>query len=289
MSALFKKNNFISYLNKLFFYISKAYLIYRLRSLLWFFIKLRKNVLNYQYGNRFKIKLYTSSKLSKLIYCGQFEKDEFGYIDKYINKDSVIFDIGANIGLHSLYFSCVIGSDGFCYSFEPVKSTYDRLNENIEFNVFKNIKAFNIAFSNSDQTLDIYRSKNGYDAWNSLAGFQNISDNKFEISKVECKKLDDFLDSNPSIRPPDFIKIDTEGWELNVLKGAQNYLTNNSPVLMIEYSQKNLKMANTEQSELFDYLTSLGYQLFQYNHKKDYFLPISRNDVYDYINVIAKK
>jgi FkbM family methyltransferase len=283
-----KKSLFSFIADKIALYTSKSYINFRLRSIQWFFVKRTAKAIDYQYNDQIKLKLYTDRKLSRLIYCNQFEKDEFQFMSKYVKKGAVVYDIGANIGLHSLYLSTVIGN-GICYSFEPIKATFDSMKENVSINGFKNVIPYNIALSDKEETLEMYKSKNGYDAWNSLGGFQKIGNNQYDLEKVVCIPLDLFLQQNPDVKKPDFMKIDTEGWEMNVLKGAHDFLKNNSPVLMMEYAQRNLNLTNTKQIDLHDYLTSLGYNLYQYDYKNDTFLTVSRNDVYDYINVIATK
>jgi FkbM family methyltransferase len=274
---------------KLRLYTSKGYINFRIRSIQWFFVRKRAAFIEYQYDKNIKLKLYTNRQLSKLIYCNQFEIDEFQFMHEHVKRNAVVYDIGANIGLHSLYLSTVIGAEGQCYSFEPTKATFDSLMENIELNRFKNIRPYNLALSDKEETLQIYKSTNGYDAWNSLGGFQKIGNNQYDLENVVCLPLDRFLEVNPDVRHPDFIKIDTEGWELHVLKGAYQLLKNEQPVIMMEYAQRNLDLTNTKQSDLHDYLTSLGYHLYQYDYKNNKFDSISRDDVYEYINVIASK
>lgn len=290
MNSEKSNNNFLNFLvKKIALYTSKSYINFRIRSVRWFFIKRKYKSIEYQYNENIKLKLYTDRLLSKLIYCRQFEKDEFRFMSEYIKKDFIVFDIGANIGLHSLYLANVIGSKGICYSFEPTKTTFESLNENISLNGLSNIIPYNLALSDKEEILQIYKSTNGYDAWNSLGGFQKIGSNKYDLENVMCVPLDIFLEKNPEIRKPDFMKIDTEGWELHVLKGCSNLLKKSNPVIMMEYSQRNLNLTNTKQSELYDYLNSLGYKLFKYDYKNNKFSLINRNDEYDYINVIASK
>ncbi len=284
------KNNLLSSIvKKIALYTSKNYINFRIRSLQWFFVSKRNKSIEYQYNDKIKINLYTDRELSRLIYCNQFEKDEFQFMSEYIKKDFVVYDIGANIGLHSLYLSTIIGPKGICYSFEPTKATFDSLNENISLNGFTNIIPYNLALSDKEETLPIYKSTNGYDAWNSLGGFQKIGNNKYDLENVMCIPLDRFLEKTPEVKRPDFIKIDTEGWELHVLKGCYEVLKNGNPILMMEYAQRNLNLTNTKQSDLYDYLVSLGYSLYHYDYKNKIFSLINRDDVYDYINVIATK
>jgi FkbM family methyltransferase len=290
MKAPKENKGILSYFfKKLKLYTSKNYINYRFRRMQWFFVQKGNKSIEYQFNSNIKVKLYTDRQLSKLIYCNQFEKDEFQFISDYIKPGYVVYDIGANIGLHSLFLADVIGSGGCCYSFEPTKATFDSLNENISLNTFNNIFPYNIALSDKEETLQIYKSTNGYDAWNSLGGFQKIGNNQYDLESVQCIPLDTFLERNPDVRKPDFIKIDTEGWELHVLKGCYTLLKNYSPIIMMEYAQRNLNLTNTKQSDLYDYLDTLGYYLYQYDYITKKFSTVNREDVYEYINVIATK
>lgn len=290
MQVINKKQGLFSFVStKLRLYTSKSYISFRIRNFQWYFVKQWMKSIDFHFDKNIKVKLYTERELSKLIYCNHFEKDEFSFMEHYIKPGFVVYDIGANIGLHSLYLSYMVGPNGRCYSFEPTKATFESLNENVKLNRFTNIETLNLALSDKEEILQIYKSTNGYDAWNSLGGFQKIGHNQYDLENVTCIPLDRFLVLYPQVKHPDFIKIDTEGWELHVLRGAYNLLKNDSPLIMMEYAQRNLNLTNTKQSDLYDYLTALGYKLYKYDYKKDCFDPIMRNEVFEYINIIASK
>ncbi len=144
-------------------YTSKGYLNFRFTEYpVVFCQKKRQSPSTTNMIRNIKLKFYTDRQLSKLIYCNQFEKDEFSFMEHYIKPGYVVYDIGANIGLHSLYLSNMIGPNGRCYSFEPTRSTFDSLNENVQpLNGFTNIETLNLALSDKEETLQIYKSTNG--------------------------------------------------------------------------------------------------------------------------------
>ena len=271
--------------NKL--YINQA--ISRIRKKKWERLSKANEFVDFTFRNDVKLKLYTDSVLSELIYFGNFEEEELTFFSNYIKKDWVIFDVGANIGLHSLYASKLVGPNGRVISFEPVRKTYERLEENIERNDVDNVDTYNIALSDETGVAAITTSLDGFDAWNSIAGNQKFIGDRFTEERIVTQTMDGFISEHcPDVRI-DFIKIDTEGWELNVLKGGAQYLKDNSPVLMVEYAMNVLENFDRKLEDIFDLLTSYGYFLYRYNHKNDTFSKVERGVVMWRTNVIASK
>lgn len=149
------------------------------------------------------------------------------YGDEWLKTDSVVLDIGANTGVFSVLAAnkCINGS---VYSFEPKSSTFASLEKNISF--CKNSRAFRIALGDQHgKRFLIFRGDSVSNA---------ISDSTMMVSysksapgeEIEITTIDDFVEYN-NIKKIDFIKIDTEGYEKNVIKGAKNTLINFKPVI----------------------------------------------------------
>ena len=129
------------------------------------------------------------------------------------------------------------------YSIEPVKETFDILKENIADNGRNNVEPYLLAFSDEKGEHKMMISTNGWDAYNTLAT-PALSDSFKEIS-IETDTLDHFVNKNSLSGKIKMIKIDVEGWEVNVLKGGYQCLTSRiAPILMIEFTDKNLQNAN---------------------------------------------
>ncbi len=252
------------------------------------FIKDQK-VIKYHFDQDIYLMLYSDSALSRIIYQGNFEQEELNFFSSYIDHGFVVLDIGANIGLHSLYAANLVGVNGKVYSFEPVKSTFNRLKENILINKFNNIQAFNVAMSDESKTSEITVSKDGFDAWNSMVGKSCQTGDNFEIETIKTLTLDSFVEKEHLQNKIDFIKIDTEGWELQVLKGGREYLKNYSPVIMFEYSEDICENFNVSLNEVYDLLTNLGYYLYKFDHMKNILKKVVREDKFGVANLIASK
>ncbi|MBB3057095.1 FkbM family methyltransferase [Mucilaginibacter gotjawali] len=142
------------------------------------------------------------------------------------NAQPVFFDIGANIGNYTLelrnYFP-----NASIYSFEPVKGTFEKLQNNT---INAGVNLYNIGFSDTKGTGTLFNTIDNSDT--EIASvykdvFPEIFKNDNEISPIEFQMdtIDSFCISN-SITNIDFLKIDVEGHELSVLKGAGNMLRN---------------------------------------------------------------
>jgi FkbM family methyltransferase len=239
----------------------------------------------YDLKDGLKVRLYKDSHLSKMIYKG-FEKDETEFLCKVLRTSDYFIDIGANIGMFSLFASNLVGDKGKVFAFEPSLKTFQRLQENVAINNFSNIIPVNKGVSNKPGSLELYVSDLGYDAWNSFAP-PNI-DKNFGVITVPVTTLDNFLNDNAIDKSKiTLIKIDVEGWEKFVLLGASNFLNNYSPTLMIEFTEMNTFNAGYFVHELYDYMVSLGYSWYRYSAGK--LLQEQKRLYYPYDNLIATK
>ncbi len=158
--------------------------------------------------------------------------DVEGFVPK---KDDIVIDIGAYYGDSAIWWSKLFEAN--VIAFEPLTDVFGELQENIELNGLQSrIKAFNVALGSGER---IYGNRSG-------AMFSVIADQKIGI---ETRTLDSFdLES-------DMVKIDVEGFEYEVLKGAYNTLEKYKPKVIIETHSKELKAKCSE------YLTDIGYTL----------------------------
>ena len=150
-----------------------------------------------------------------------------------LNPGDIFLDIGANIGFYSLLASDIIGKGGSIFSFEPDKRCIQKPSEPyISINNVENIKSFNIALSDYDGEGFLSEKPENNSGWTHLT---NSSSN--ESRRVDIVKLDTFVE-NKNIPKIDLIKIDTEGYELNVLKGGVRSITKFKPDIMLELNPK---------------------------------------------------
>lgn len=183
--------------------------------------------------------------------------DSSNYLMNYLEKSEVIFDIGANIGQTAFNMSKTQQAKGLnpvVYAFEPYPKTFQKLEDNIRKNTELAIKAFNLGLGSQKGSLHMMQ----HHALNS-GGFRMTSDTSNSIV-VPVISLDEFVSEN-GIRAIDFIKIDVEGFELEVLKGAQETIRRFRPVIVFEYSVENILAQQGNIPEALDELINNNYKI----------------------------
>lgn len=189
---------------------------------------------------------------NSLFFKGEFEKNELELCKKYIRKDSIVLDVGANIGLHSIYFS-KIAEKGIVFSFEPSIETFVLLLKNIKNRA--NVLPLNIALSDSNGISEFYVASD--DAYSSLKNTKRKSIKT--IQKTISYKLDDFFLSL-NLDRIDFVKIDVEGLEHNVLTGMQWIIERYCPVIFCEIYKG--ESSNQHPEKTINLLIGKGYDAF---------------------------
>ena len=150
----------------------------------------------------------------------------FAAYHRAIPPGTTVVDVGANIGIHSLVLSRCVGEQGRVYSYEPSRRLCERFRENMTLNQVRNVILREVGVGPND-----CRSR-----FQSREGDFNIGLGKFDSSgpiQTEIIKLDSDLHETGKIS---LIKIDVEGMELDVIRGAKAILSRHRPTLAIEYN-----------------------------------------------------
>ena len=145
-------------------------------------------------------------------------------IQKEIKEGDVIVDIGANIGYYALQEARLVGDNGKVYAIEPVPENVELLKKNIELNDYSNIEVFQLAVGDVNKTDYVYIS----DCRNTASMIKTQA----SINKVpvEVTTLDKFLENKPL---PSLIRMDVEGYEVEIIKGMGKLLKSNKPLKLI--------------------------------------------------------
>ncbi len=177
-------------------------------------------------------------------WLGNYDFRQTECFEKFLKKGDVVFDIGAHVGFYSLLSAELVGENGEIFSFEPLLENYEYLKKHIKINNYKNIIAFNVAVS--DREGAPFFSKGEYAATGRLADSGEI--------KVNAIAIDDWI-KNKRLPVPNVIKIDVEGAEVKVLKGAEATLKKFHPFIFLSVHGEKLK------EECFAILRDCGYNL----------------------------
>jgi FkbM family methyltransferase len=155
------------------------------------------------------------------------------FITRFLQKDDIVFDIGANIGYMSMYCAKLIGQQGKVYAFEPERNNYAALQEHLRLNAMTNILPQRLAATSSPTTLRLYLATDNYGAHSTIFNPDTLTQ---EYEEVQGITLDSFVDSE-KIDSIALVKIDVEGAEFEVLQGMKSILKQQRPVLVIELNE----------------------------------------------------
>jgi FkbM family methyltransferase len=199
-----------------------------------------------------KFRFFKSVLSLNLFADRDYINDDFKYLDKYLNLGDTFIDIGANIGTWSTYASKLVGTKGKVLCFEPHPLMFKYLTGNIAVNDFKNILSFNVGCSDKDEEL--YFSNN-YDTMN------HITLNPENSIIVPVKELDNYTNHLERI---DLLKIDVEGFELSVFKGATKSLQKTKKIIF-ESNETFQNKYNYKTSDILTLLNSAGFKVYRIN------------------------
>jgi FkbM family methyltransferase len=201
-------------------------------------------------GNRFYMRLHPMAYSDFIV--GAYERGCVRVLREQLSEGSVCVDVGANLGYLSILMAQLVGKGGRTIAFEPMPDTFEVLRENIKVNRLENVVL--VAAAVSDETGSaalLTMASEGVAKTASMVGYR--LEGPAQKTVVRSLRLDDYFAG--SARLPDLIKIDVEGAELMVLKGARETITRGGPALIVEIHG----WGSRGSQEVLDLLSELGY------------------------------
>lgn len=180
-------------------------------------------------------------------WLGSYERDKQELFLKTIKPGDRVYDIGANVGFYTLLAAQQAGSSGRVCAFEPFPRNLHYLREHVRMNDLKNVDVFDAAVSDRGGTARFQEGPG--------TSMGKIADRPGDGSiEVRVVALDE-LASEGRIPPPTIVKIDVEGAEYGVLRGAETLLRNHRPVIFLATHGDDVHQ------QCCDFLRSIGYTL----------------------------
>ena len=171
---------------------------------------------------------------------------------KVIQKDSNCIDIGCHKG-EILQSIIKLAPEGQHFAFEPIPYLYDQLK--VKFDGQATIFSCALSDKSGKTTFNLVKNAPAYSGINKRK--YAVSEPEIEEIQVELKQLDEVIPAETKI---DFIKIDVEGGEFDVLKGAKNLLNTHQPILVFECGIGASEFYGTNPTDLFQFLADLNYK-----------------------------
>ncbi len=217
---------------------------------------------------------------------GFHEENLTKMILEYLKPGMIFFDIGAHFGYFTMLASYIVGEKGMVHSFEPTPNIYEVLIQNIKR---KNVITNNRAVFSKETFIRFNDYGFKYSAFNTFKKArlsESILKNLNPTSiKVKTVTLDKYIKIKKC--KPDFIKIDAENAELEVLQGAKDTIKKFHPIISIEVGDFGLD--DRHSLECISLLNNYGYQAYEYRNSEIIKHNIKNKYIYDNILFLYQK
>jgi FkbM family methyltransferase len=183
--------------------------------------------------------------------------DEMQSFIRLIQEKNCLLDVGAHYGIFSLVFTK--RADTVAFAIEPSPSTYKILRYHQAANQDCNLKPFQFALGASEGKLQMQEDGSHFVATSTV---NTVAE---KITDIDITTIDIFIRQQEIV--PDVIKIDVEGFELNVLKGAVTTLSQNNPLIFLEVHPALLEQNGDSVEELVNFMSHLNYNFYDDKYK----------------------
>jgi FkbM family methyltransferase len=233
-----------------------------------------------------QLTLIPGNETSRSIFVtGRYEQNEFCLLARILKPGMTFIDIGANMGLYTLFAARRVGESGCAVAIEPSVREMEILRNNVEQNTLGNVRLHHVALSDRASEVELLVAGLQNSGHNTLGafGYNTILDHR---EKVRAMRLDDLVESEKLGRV-DVIKMDIEGAELVALRGASETIQRFHPVMHLELSDRALQHQHSSSGDVLDLLAQHGYRFFGFAADTGMPAPLEREDYFDSQNVIA--
>jgi FkbM family methyltransferase len=207
----------------------------------------------------FRWRLDLGDAVDHYIFFGTAEPG-FDRMFSFIKADSVILDVGANIGMLTMPFARAAGR-GHVWSFEPDPNNRARLAEHVGLNALGNVTVLPVGLGERSGSFELYKVVASNSGMNRILQ-GTAADPALPHATIHVERLDDLWPTLGAARL-DVMKIDVEGFEFSVLRGARATIERFQPVLFIELVDGNLRENGASAAELVAWLSSLDYSILE--------------------------
>jgi FkbM family methyltransferase len=185
----------------------------------------------------------------------EYERDVKHALALLVDKGACVYDVGANVGILTLFAAQLTGEAGHVYAFEPEDVNLACLRRTRERNRLANVEVLETCVT-SLSNLVIFDRRGG--AFSGRAVYEGMPPVSRNLCQKRSVSLDDFVFLHGN-RPPDVVKIDVEGNEAAVLKGMAGILEKYRPSLICELHSH----LGDDLTPVYSLLTQSGYSLFR--------------------------
>lgn len=233
-----------------------------------------------------RVYVYPRNEISRAVFLtGYYEPNEFYMLNTILKPGMTFLDVGANMGLYTLFAARKVTERGVVLAIEPSSREFQRLKKNVEANSLRNVRLLQVAVANWQSEADLLIAMQERSGHNTLGtfGYNTQLESK---EHVQVERLDDVI-RREGLTRLDVVKMDIEGAELLALQGAAQTLTRFRPIVLLELSDRSLQHQGCNSGQVWEFLSQRAYRIYAFD--KDTGLPVlaEQKPYYDFDSVVA--
>jgi FkbM family methyltransferase len=218
-----------------------------------------------EWGARFYLPPRWHGAGTTMIYAlrSSYEK-ELMYLARFISPGMVVVDGGASAGIYTVAAARFVGLSGLVLSFEPGAEAFSVLRENVLLNGLQNVRIYHAALAEAEGKAALYHHAHGPNSFSlAPAGTQRI-----EFEQVTTRALSEVAQEE-AVERIGLIKLDVEGAEEFVLRGAEQLIANSHPTIILEVNGTAAQRLGLHPTGSWKLLETLGYKFFSLTDSGD--------------------
>ena len=195
----------------------------------------------------------------EILRTGAWEAASWDAMRMHLAPGSVFVDVGAHIGYYSLKAARVVGPGGHVIAIEPNPPTVRELEDNVRASGATIVNVQPVACSDAESMLDLFAAPEANTGQTSLSKANASQSGTVAATfHVRARPLDDIV-TDAGLTRVDVVKVDVEGAEMLVLKGAVDVLARYHPVVMVELVDQQLRSMGSSDAQVRSFLNAHGY------------------------------
>lgn len=206
-----------------------------------------------EFDCRFHVRTPEQLRMVGKAATGHWRIEVIQFLDKNLRSGDVVYDIGSNIGICSVFAARKTGAGGQVFAFEPAAETYAHLNDNLQLNGLTNARAFRVALADYNGEAGLFTGDDLL--FSSLVTSRNGQE---KSQSVRVVRGDRFREEQ-KLPNPDVVMIDVEGFEKGVMTGLRLTLSDTKCRAVIAEIHPTLLPPGVTDDEILEFLSSCGF------------------------------
>ncbi len=207
---------------------------------------------------------------SQIFWYGSYSRHILRVMDALLDPGMTVVDVGANLGEITLAAARRVGPTGRVLAFEPVDDIADRLDRNVAMNDLYQVTVHRQGLSDHDGAAELYTSPRPFHDRTHHEGLSSLYADAERDSPVQSIQLTtlDAVCAEQHVDRVDLLKIDVEGAELAVLRGATHTIETQRPWIVVEVNRGTSRSAAVRPEDILDLLAGQGYRFFRIDRRQ---------------------